>query len=689
MGRAAAARLGALLGLWLTSGCGGCGGPGDVPEGATDTAGTGGDGDGGSDAGSTDGGEAGSCGEQVPARALRLLTRREYDATVRDLFGLEDPTSCDADEQCPSNASCTDAGTCEQLILQPTTFRLPANGATWSTVHVAGTFNNWPGAIVDGGLPLAYDAGTDTWAGSYLIDPGTHEYKFVLDETDWIQDPENPNETPDGVGGNNSVIEVTTDSVQVPPNPLSFAADFPVESRPAGFGYDNNAAAGLVTSVHAEKYMRTAQDVVAVAMADTSWLPCTPDGDGAACAEQIARDVGRRVFRRPLDDDEVTKYQGLILGEGDFDEGVRVAVEVMLASPMFLYRFEIGEADGDRFRLTDHEIATALSYGLWGTTPDAELLAAADAGELSTADWVEAQARRLLLDDRARDLLGLFALQWLGVERIATADKNTDLFPQFDPALRAAMLEETRRFVAHVALEGTGSFDELLTADYTFANDQLAQLYGMPDGPGATHEQVPLPGGRVGLLSQGSVLGSYAYSDQTSPVRRGLFVRRSLLCQELPDPPPNAGAVPEVDANATTRERFSQHMDDPSCASCHRYIDPVGFGFEQFDPIGAWRDLDAGQPVDATGSVEGLEDLGGGDVQAFATLPELAQILVDSQAAPQCFARQYFRFTHGRHETDEDDCALQQLQERFDETGHDIVDLVVATLTAPEFRYRK
>ncbi|MCA9649684.1 MAG: DUF1592 domain-containing protein [Myxococcales bacterium] len=675
--------------LWVAMTClalaGGCRDRGEAGGGTdSDTDGTA-SGDGPTD-GDSDSDGVELCPESRAPRQLRLLTRREYDATVHDLFGLVDPESCSEDAQCPAGASCT-SGACMVQAVLPTSFEIPGQ-AGWTTVHLAGGFNNWPGTIADGGWPLSYDAGSGTWSGTFDIPAGQHQYKLVIDDSQWIADPTNPQTADDGFGGSNSVLDVQTVSEEVPPHPLRFTDDLPLESRPGGYAFDNNAGAGLVTSVHADQLMRAAEAVASVALAEPAWMPCAPEGDGSACAEQLAREVGRRIFRRPLSDDEVSKVADLVRGEPSFDEGVSVALQSMLASPYFLYRFEVGEADGDRFRLTSYEMAAALSYGLWGTTPDDALLDAAAAGELDTVDGLEIQVRRLLDDPRARELVGTFAVQWLGVEPILTVDKNTGQFPGFDSAVREAALEETKRLVAHVTFDGSGRYEELLTADYAFIDAGLAALYGLP-APAQPFDQVALPPERAGLLGQISMLGTEAYSDQTSPVRRGLFVRRALLCQELPPPPPNAGNVPEVDPTATTRERFEQHMDDPVCRGCHTYIDPVGFGFEHFDPVGAWREQDAGQPVDASAQLNGLEELGDGQVVPFGSVPELGAILAGTQAAPDCFARHYFRFTHGRLETEADDCALQTLTEHFAEAEHDIVSLVIATLTAPEFRYRQ
>jgi hypothetical protein len=647
-------------------------------------------------AGSSGGSTTGDPGDELPPEAcegglgrqqLRLLTRREYESTVHDLFGLQAADSCQSDAACPDSSTCQD-GRCLLESTPPLSFSFDAQGQSYASVHVAGSFNGWPGTIADGGLALTFDETSGTWSGSLEVDAGTYEYKFVLDEATWISDPSNPNSVPDGVGGTNSVMEITGEVTELSPV-LGYSADFPVESRPEGFGFDNSAEGGLVTSVHIEQYMRAAASVSAAALGQRdAWLAC--DGSQAGCADALVGDFGRRVFRRPLTDDEVDTYRALVSSEDTVDAGLSVAVQAMLVSPSFLYRSEIGEPVGDAYKLTPWEVATALSYDLWGTTPDAALLDAAASGGLADAEGIETEARRLLADPRAREVVGAFALQWLNVESVVSTEKNADVFPTFDAAVRRAMAEETRQFVNHVVFDGSGQYDELLTAPYTFADANLAAYYGLSGPSGADHVQVDLdPQQRVGLLSHGSVLSTHAYSDSTSPVRRGVFVRRQLLCQTLGTPPPNAGGIPEVDPNATTRERFDQHSSDPACSACHRYIDPVGYGFEAFDGAGAWRDEDNGLPVDDSGVLRGLEVLIDGSETEFVGLPELADLLANSQSAKQCFTRQYFRFARGYHEDEVDDCAVETTFERFAETEFDIQELMVATLTAPEFLYRQ
>jgi hypothetical protein len=277
-------------------------------------------------------------------------------------------------------------------------------------------------------------------------------------------------------------------------------------------------------------------------------------------------------------------------------------------------------------------------------------------------------------------------VQWLGAQNVLGVDKNANLFPGFGPGLRAALLEETRRFASHVVFDASGSFAELLTADYSFLNAELAAHYGVsgPGGSGLVRTAYG-DGRRAGLLGHASVLATQAHSDQTSPIRRGLLVRRHLLCQDLPPPPPDAASVPVVDPAATTRERFAQHTADPACAGCHTVIDPVGFGFEHFDAAGRWRDREGDLPIDASADMNDVEQLGSGSHAPFASLPELAATLAGSEAAPACFVRQVYRFTRGFKETLAERCARETLEARFRASGGDVRELLVDSVLLPDF----
>lgn len=626
-------------------------------------------------------------------RKLRLLNRREYNATVNDLFLLSGPSgaSCSSDGDCDvQQASCV-GGTCVADPCNMETFLFPTD-KQYGSVHVAGEFNGWPGTIAAGGYAMTYVPTKNLYYAKRSLQNGTYQYKFVIDETNWVADPANPVKVPDGFGGNNSVLTLGCDANASAASAYDWAKDFPVESRPKGFGFDDNVDAGLVTSIHVEQYMKAAEALAQKGVENIGKIvPCDYNADPTGCAQTFVTTFGERGFRRPLTATETMKYTNLVTGQSSFVDGVRIALQVFLSSPYFLYRFEVGAPKGDgTFALTSYEVASALSYSLWGTMPDSQLFAAAKSGKLDNAAGVAEEARRLLKESRARDIMGTFALQWLGVERVLTADKSTTQFPGYDGAERQGFADETKQFVTHVMFDGTGKYPELLLGGYTFANDATGAIYGLPAGLGQTMTKVDQPAERkAGLLGHGSVLASYAHSDQSSPIRRGLFVRETLLCQEFGQPPANAGGVPDIDPNATTRERFAQHTADPACFSCHQYIDDVGFGFERFDAIGKYRDTESGKNIDASGNMNDVNGMGTKTDAPYATLPELAAIIADSRSAKTCFATQIHRFATGRSESVSDLCALRNFEKSFEANGWDMRELVVSVLASDGFRIRK
>jgi len=618
-------------------------------------------------------------------RRLRLLTRREYRATVRDLFGDGAPAmTCARETDCVYRDSCT-AGKCEPTSCDAQTFVYDPHGQTLHSVHVAGDFNSWPQTIAGGGLALALDGATGLWVGTFTIGAGNHTYKLVLDQQTWIADPRAPSSVSDGFGGQNSVLALActgTSPTVAGDDPTS---KFPVETRSAGFPFDTDADAALVSSAHVDAYLDAAEKLAA--FVDPAVLsPCDWANARDACARTLLTGLGERVFRRPLGDDEVARYAALVAGGSDAATGVRTALGAMLISPSFLYRSEVGTPDGDgRFKLTPYEVATALAYAFWGTTPDDALLAAADVGDLASAAGIEAAARRLLADPRARAQVGEFVLQWIGGQAIATAEKRTDLFPDFDDATRAALADETRNFAADVVFDGSGKLEDLIAGDYTVLDPVAAKFYGVTGTGRVSYAD----GKRAGVLGHASLLATTAHSDQTSPVERGLLIRRNLLCEELPPPPPFGGGLPAVDPNATTRDRFAMHSNVPACRSCHTYIDGVGFGFEGFDAVGRWRATENGKPIDTSGDMNDVERLGTDTGAPYQTVPALARIIAGSQAAPACFVRQYLRFSRGLRETLAERCARLDLNNRFATAGHDVRELMVQSVLTPDFVERR
>jgi hypothetical protein len=470
------------------------------------------------------------------------------------------------------------------------------------------------------------------------------------------------------------------------------AADFGAEEEALGF---NNNAANLVTSsTLAEKYMLAAEGISSRATEKLSRiLPCEPEliGD-EPCARQFIDHFGARAYRRPLAPGEADMLFALYsFGHTvhDFREGIRMVIEAALQSPHFLYRVELGAPDGPSenvVRLNDWEMASRLSYFLWGTMPDDQLFTAAEAGLLNTKEQVADQAKRMLDDPRARQVTLDFHRQWLDYDRIASATKDPALFPSWSALLKDAMREETERFINAVIFEEGGELGALLTASYTYLSPELAEFYGVtvPSGPGFNRVELD-PTERAGLLTMGSLLALNAHSNQTSPVHRGKLVREAFLCDIMPMPPPDAMiTVPTPDPNSTARERFAEHSKNSACRGCHELMDPIGFGFESYDAVGRFREEENGAPVDASGSIV-QSDING----EFDGAVELAHKLTGSEDVRACYATQWFRYASGRGETHADDCSMAALRERFKAAGGNIQELLVALTQTDAFLYRK
>jgi len=398
-------------------------------------------------------------------------------------------------------------------------------------------------------------------------------------------------------------------------------------------GFDNDADALAVDPLLADQYRAAAEALAYQADLDPL-LPCegTEDTEDTACAAAFIEDFGLRAFRRPLSPADIERYLDVwaLAASDGFDEGARWVIIAMLQSPHFLYRSELGVQEGSgEYALTDWEIASELSYLLWGAPPDERLLAAADAGALQTAAQLREQVDRMLRDERALETAASFVEDWLLLGRLETVSREG-----LTEALRASMAAETRALVAEVAQQG-GDLSELMRARYTYVDAGLAEHYGL-SGDG----WVSLDGERYGgLLTQGSVLTTHALSDGSSPIHRGALIRERLLCEPLPPPPPNLDtSPPEVDPTLSTRERYAEHASNPECAACHTLIDPIGFGLEHYDGLGRWRDRDAGAAVDASGFV---------DFVAFDGAFDLAEVLLEEPRFRSCFVETWRRWGTG------------------------------------------
>ena len=338
-----------------------------------------------------------------------------------------------------------------------------------------------------------------------------------------------------------------------------------------------------------------------------------PAGDAAAearCARTIFSTLTRRAYRRPVTADDVEPllpfYEAAHAAAG-FEAGVRAGLERILIDPEFLFRIERdpeGAAPGGSYRLAGLELASRLSFFLWSSIPDDELLALGSSGALHEPGVLERQVRRMLADRRARALVDNFAGQWLAIRNVQGLVPDPNLFPGFDENLREAFRRETELFVES-QLRADRSVVELLTADYTFLNERLARHYGIPGVRGSRFRRVTLTDARRGgLLGHGSILAVTSYGNRTSPVLRAKWVLENLLGTPPPPPPADVPGLPESGEHGepqTVRERLAQHRRNPVCASCHAPMDPLGFALENFDAVGEWRTHDAGLPVDASG----------------------------------------------------------------------------------------
>lgn len=450
-------------------------------------------------------------------------------------------------------------------------------------------------------------------------------------------------------------------------NAEALAADFRAALRPADFGAD-----------------------------------CTKSDDTArACATKLIAKYGRKAFRRPLEDEESA---GLLAvydagretgADGDVEDrfraGADFAMRAILQSPGFLYRIELGDPSAivaGVADLTPYEVASALSYMLVASPPDDALLAAAAAGELSSADALDEQARRLVaqMPERFAAQLRRFVREWLAIDFSVPAwDKNTEIYPLYSPELERAIDEETDLDIDDW-VSGGPTLTALLTRSETFVNATNAPLFGMtaPSGP---MTKVPLdPEQRSGILTMPAFLGTRAHSDSSAPILRGISIVRSVMCLTIPPPPPNVPQLPPVSDTSftTTRDRVEKHVAAGACPGCHSKINPLGYPFESYDGLGVYRTRENGYDVDSSGAIVGTAS----SDQEVADAIELTHALADSAEVQDCFARQVFRATFGREETAGDECSLRAAIAAYRSHQLDARELLFSLLQSATFTRR-
>lgn len=420
----------------------------------------------------------------------------------------------------------------------------------------------------------------------------------------------------------------------------------------ASSGFTNDADRLRVTEAFAAALQTTATDVAAQ-VSEPSFVaqlvPCSAQG-GVECAQTFVTSFGAALYRRPLTEAEVDRYLALydtVAGDDDFEGFVYWATSTLLQSPNFIYRSELGDDDGDGgYTLSPYEIATALAYTFTGGPPDEALLNEAAAGGLQSSDEILDAANALALADDGKPRAGLrtrlhaFHRQWLGLSGLPNIEKDPVAYPGFDDAVKTSMQTELDQFLERVIFEDGGDARQLLTADHSQLDATLASYYGFGQADAAS----PKPDGwGTGILSLGGVLATHATFLATSPTQRGFMVRSKVMCETPPPPPIGIGDLPEPDDVSTTRERYEMHTAEPSCAGCHDQMDPIGFGFEGLDASGRFRQEENGQPIDNSGSVQGLE----GEVVPFQGPVELAEALAGSDSISDCVTAQMASFAFG------------------------------------------
>jgi hypothetical protein len=475
--------------------------------------------------------------------------------------------------------------------------------------------------------------------------------------------------------------------------PQAAAAANPPENHAIN-GFDAVGASQLALGdAEIDAFERSARAVVtAAAAAGTlgSWLACDPAVQGnAACIEQVVGSFGRRAWRRPLTAEEVQRYTAVgttaAADLGSFELGMQEAVAALLQSPHFVYQVEVGEPDPDdptRRRLTAYELASRMSFFLVDSVPDAALLDDAEAGRLASPDGIRDAAYRLLERPRARGSLGAFFGELWRLRNLAALPKDQGTFPQWSPALALAMQAETLALVEDIAWTRDADFREVFTADYTFANAQLGFHYGLPGAAELSDSLTMVPLGgldkRGGVFGHAGFLSLLAHVSSTSPTLRGKFVLENVLCRSVPPPPPEVVTdLPVPEEGDTMRQRLEKHMSDPSCAGCHGFIDPIGFGLENYDGIGRFRTLDNGSPIDASAQLDGV---------AFEGAAGLGALVAQTPASAKCLVRNLYRHATGHIETPGEEVALTSLDEAFEGSEYRMQALLVEIVASPAFR---
>ena len=411
------------------------------------------------------------------------------------------------------------------------------------------------------------------------------------------------------------------------------------------------------------------------------------------CAEKIITRLGARAYRRPLtthDRDGLMAFYTKAAETGGFEEGIRSALQAMLASPYFVFRFETPPANvapGQDYKISDYDLASRLSFFIWGSIPDDSLLALAQQHRLSDLPTLDRQVKRMLADPRSRALSTRFASQWLRLQDIEKVRPDAFWFPDYNQQLADAMHKETELFFADI-VRGDRSILELFTADYTFVNERLARHYGIPNVTGEEFRKVTYPDStRRGLLGQGSMLVQTSLANRTSPVLRGKWVMEVLIGMPPPPPPPNVPTLDETSDGKdgrplTTRERMEIHRKNPTCNACHQYMDPIGLSLDNFDVTGRWRYRENGVELDTRGKMY--------DGTPVANPSDLTRALL-KRPIPlvRSFTENLMAYAVGRRVEDFDQPTIRAIARDAEANGYKVSSFILGVVNSSAFRSKR
>ena len=688
------------VGAWLTAlavGTSGCysgvagfdRGPGLDDAGDSDSA--------GNDAGESDGESEGEGEGLDPGRVtMHRLTNAEYDNTIRDLFyGLPGQPSAafPADEVSLGFDNISDV-----LSVTPTLFELYERAAE-QTIELALTstgggsqrleaedVGGTVGSACCGGF---WNLNSNGEISTIVTVDGAGEHEIAVRAYGQQAGPDLPHMviTVDGVVVDEVDVSATSDA----PAEHTVTTDLDGGNHTIAVAFTNDffdSEASADRNLYID-YIEVGPVGGAPGSIRDEILTCDPaPGDEAACADEILRAFGKRAWRRPLVDDEVaglvTIVQTALVDGQTFEQAIALGLQALLVSPHFLFRVEIDPDPGslEPHLLGDYELASRLSYFLWSTMPDDELMALADDGALQDLDVLEEQVRRMMQDERAKALVDNFAGQWLYLRNIDGIVKDYEAFPEFDAELEASMRTEAELFLGTFVTENRSLRDLLVGAD-TFVDARLAEHYGIPAPEGEGFTRVSLEGlPRRGLLTQPGLMSVLSHPVTTSPVKRGKWVLEQLMCIHPPPPPPEVEIPPlEPEVGGTMREQLEQHRTDPTCASCHSMMDPIGLGLEHYDALGRYRDEDAGMPIDASGNLPTGE--------TFENALQMVEALADSEDFAHCTAHKTLTYALGREPGLSDIPYMDEIVAELEAADMTLEALLLAIVTSDTFRMRR